>query len=208
MSALEWILKHKVVAILRGVKPAHMQKVVQSLYDGGITVVEITLNSEDAIPQIANLSKEYGGRMLIGAGTVLDQEGAATAKEAGASFLISPGFDEGVVTYAKENGLVSIPGAYTPTEILRAHKAGADIVKIFPVSDASYLKNVAAPLDRIRMMPTGGINTTNIYDFRKAGAAAFGIGSALVSKADIITDAYLHDITEKARRFTQAVASF
>ncbi len=208
MSALEWILKHKIVAILRGVKPANMQSVVQSLYDGGITVLEITLNSEDAVPQIAKLSREFGEKMLIGAGTVLDREGAAAAKEAGASFLISPGFDEGVVAYAKENGLVSIPGAFTPTEILRAHKAGADIVKIFPVSDASYLKNVAAPLDHIRMMPTGGINTTNIYDFRKAGAAAFGIGSALVSKADSVTDAYLQDITEKARTFTQAVASF
>lgn len=207
MNALEWILEKKIIAILRGVLPSNMLDVVQALHEGGVTVLEITLNSQDAISQIRKITEQYSGTMLIGAGTVLDMEGARAAKDAGAKFLISPGLDEKVVQFARDNNLVSIPGAYTPTEILRAHRAGADIVKIFPVSDPAYLKSVSAPLGHIKMMPTGGINTQNIHEFARAGAVAFGIGSALVSKHFIMDDDYLAGIRSRAEGFVRAAAS-
>lgn len=206
MKALEQILHHKIVAILRGVDPAHVKRVVEALYSGGVRVLEITLNSPGALQQIRELSREYHDKMLIGAGTVLDMDGARAARDAGAAFLISPGLDIDVVKYTRQHHLVSIPGAYTPTEIMHAHKAGADIVKIFPVNDAAYIRNVSAPLDHIRMMPTGGINTTNIHEFHKAGAVAFGIGSALVGKTSVIDENYLSGITEKAKTLVTAVS--
>lgn len=208
MSSLDWILKEKLVAILRGVDPEHLQVVVDALYAGGITVVELTLNSADALPQIAKLAARYENRMLIGAGTVLDLSDVKGAADAGARFIISPGFDEEVVKFTLQKNLVSIPGAYTPTEIMRAYKAGADIVKIFPVNNAEYVKSVAAPLNKVRMMPTGGINTFNIQEFNSAGAVAFGIGSALVHKTARVDDAYLDNIISKAKALKTAVASF
>jgi 2-dehydro-3-deoxyphosphogluconate aldolase/(4S)-4-hydroxy-2-oxoglutarate aldolase len=208
MSPLNWILKEKLVAILRGVPAADMNEVVQALFDGGIRVLEITLNSEDALNLIANIENRFRGRMLVGAGTVLDARAAESAAAAGAHFLISPGFDPDVVSFAKSSGLVAIPGAFTPTEILNAYRAGADIVKVFPVNNAEYIKNVAAPLNHIPLMPTGGINTKNIVEFSNAGAVAFGIGSALAPKTTSVDDAYLADIRQRAALLVSTVATF
>jgi 2-dehydro-3-deoxyphosphogluconate aldolase/(4S)-4-hydroxy-2-oxoglutarate aldolase len=208
MPPLEWILKEKLVAILRGVNPHDMNRIVEALYAGGIRVLEITLNTDSATELIAGLSATYKHRMLIGAGTVIDVDGAERAHRSGAAFLISPGFDADVVRYAKQHSLVSIPGAFTATEIMTAHKAGADIVKIFPVNNAEYIRNVSAPLNHVRMMPTGGINTTNIHEFSKAGAVAFGVGSALVSKATSVNASYLAEITRKAEELVAAVSKF
>lgn len=207
MHTLDWILEKKIVAILRGVEPAAVSRVAEALYEGGISVLEITLNSNNAINQIAQLSEKFNDKMLIGAGTVLDVNDAQAAFDAGAKFLISPGFDAEVVKFAKQHGLVSIPGAYTPTEIMNAHKAGADIVKLFPISNAEYLKNVRAPLNHIRFMPTGGINTNNLHEFHKAGGVAFGIGSALVDKTANADEKYFQHIKEKAKAFAATVAS-
>lgn len=208
MSTLDQILQYKIVAILRGADPAHLSKIADALYEGGIRVLEITMNSKDAIKQISGLSRSHGKKMLIGAGTVLNVNDASAALDAGALFLISPGLDVEVVDFTKRNGLVSIPGAYTATEVMHADRAGADIVKVFPVSSADYIKNLHAPLDKIRLMPTGGINTDNIDKFSKAGAVAFGIGSALVDKNFSDDDNYYNLLTEKARAFVKSVASF
>ena len=151
------------------------------------------------------LSERLKDRMLVGAGTVLDAASAEAAMEGGAQFIISPSFDAETVRLTKERGRVSIPGAFTATEIVAAHRAGGDLVKVFPASSPQYIKDLKGPLDHIPMMPTGGVTLENIADFQKAGGVAFGIGSALVDTKQKITPAYLDALTEKAARFLQAV---
>jgi 2-dehydro-3-deoxyphosphogluconate aldolase/(4S)-4-hydroxy-2-oxoglutarate aldolase len=205
MSALSHILQYKIVAILRGVAPGDVVPVAKALYAGGIRVLEVTLNSKAALSQIEELAAAAGPGMLIGAGTVLDVHGAREAMQAGATFLISPIVDAAVITFAKDQNLVSIPGAYTATEIVQAQRWGGDIIKVFPVTGPEYIKALSAPLPHIRLMPTGGVNLQNINEFSQAGAAAFGVGSALVKNADRVDETYLTGLTEKARRFVQAI---
>lgn len=204
-SSLSEILQHKIVAILRGVPRNKVFDVANALYDGGIRVLEITLNSEDAVSQIEQLSNSVGDKMLVGAGTVLDVAGARDVIKAGARFLISPTVDVEVTKLAKDHDLVSIPGAYTATEIYLAHKTGGDIIKVFPVSDPAYIKGLLGPLNGIRLMPTGGVNLQNIKPFSGAGAVAFGVGSSLVHAVPQIDEAYLHSLTKKAKEFVQAL---
>ena len=204
MSALNQILEHKIVAILRGVFPGDVLPVAHALYEGGIRVVEVTLNSAQALSQIEQLSRQMHDRMLVGAGTVLDAAGVKDAAGAGARFIISPNVDADVIQCTKDHQLVSIPGAYTATEVCLANKYGGDIIKIFPVPDAAYLKSLLAPLNHMRLMATGGVNISNIRQFKEAGAVAFGIGSSLVH-AGTINDAYLSSLTEKARLLVAAL---
>ncbi len=200
MSALSHILEHKIVAILRGMPPAELVNIATALHQGGVRVLEVTLNSPGALPAISELNRLFKDRLLIGAGTVLDANNAHDAIAAGASFLISPTTDPEVIRIAKSAGVVSIPGAFTPTEILAAHKLGADIVKVFPAPDAAYIKNIRGPLDQVRLMPTGGIHAGNIKAYAEAGAVAFGIGSSLVnSKADL-NESYYAELTASAQR--------
>ncbi|MGN6353743.1 MAG: bifunctional 4-hydroxy-2-oxoglutarate aldolase/2-dehydro-3-deoxy-phosphogluconate aldolase [Parafilimonas sp.] len=205
MTSLSQIFEHKIVAILRGMPPAEITNIANALYDGGIRLLEITLNSEDALPAIEQLNHEFKNKMLIGAGTVIDEKDANNAIAAGAAFLISPSLDTQVIKAAKDAGIVSIPGAFTPTEIVAAHKNGADIIKIFPCLNADYVKNILAPLNFIKVMPTGGIDASNIQTFAKTGAVAFGIGSALVSSKATVNKAYLETITAKAKQLVAAL---
>ena len=207
MSALSHILEHKVVAILRGMPPAELVNIATALYDGGIRILEITLNSPGALPGISELNHLFKHRLLIGAGTVLDAKDALDAIAAGAEFLISPTTDPKVIRIAKDAGVVSIPGAYTPTEILAAHNLGADIVKVFPAPDAAYIKNIRGPLDQVRLMPTGGIDAGNIKSFAEAGALAFGIGSSLVNSKATINDNYYPELTARAQRLISSLNS-
>ena len=128
MSTLDGIIQHKIVAILRGVKPKDVLNVVSALYEGGIRLVEVTLNSQDPFSQIETVNHEFGNKMLVGAGTVLDTASAKMAIKSGARFLISPVVDADVIRIARENQVVSIPGAYTATEIFFAHKSVGDII--------------------------------------------------------------------------------
>jgi 2-dehydro-3-deoxyphosphogluconate aldolase / (4S)-4-hydroxy-2-oxoglutarate aldolase len=205
MTLLSRLLDYKIVAIIRGIEPDIILPVVQALYDGGIRAVEITLNTPHAYSMISTTVNAFNERMLIGAGTVLDPAGASMAIDAGAQFIISPSLDVETISCAKERGAISIPGAYTATEIVTAYKMGADIVKVFPASNPQYIKDLLAPLYPIPLMPTGGVNLQNIQEFAKAGAVAFGIGSSLVPSS--LTKAALNtnDITEKARQFLQAL---
>lgn len=205
MISLSQIFEHKIVAILRGMPPSEITNIANALYDGGIRLLEITLNSDDALPAIEQLNHEFKNKMLIGAGTVIDEKDAQNAIAAGAAFLISPSLDTQVIKAAKDAGIVSIPGAFTPTEIVAAHKNGADIIKIFPCLNADYVKNILAPLNFIKVMPTGGIDASNIQTFAKTGAVAFGIGSALVSSKATVNKAYLETITAKAKQLVAAL---
>ncbi len=205
MKALHYILQYKIIAIIRGVKPKDVLPIVASLHEGGIKIVEITLNSEDALELISKLSSVMKNKMLIGAGTVLDVKSAKAAAKHGAQFIISPSLDINVVKFANQKKLVSIPGAFTATEIVEAHKAGADIVKVFPAPSPRYIKDLQGPLSHIRMMPTGGINLENIDQFKKAGAVAFGVGSSLINTEAQIIKESLRQLSQKANQFVEMI---
>lgn len=205
MTPLKQILQHKIVAILRGFPAGDVMNIATALYDGGIRLIEITLNSDEALHLIRKVSIEFENRMLVGAGTVLTVKDARSAIDAGAKFLISPTLDIDVIKTAKDNAIVSIPGAYTPTEIFTAYKNGADIIKIFPVQTPGYLKQVLAPLNQVLLMPTGGIDVNNIGAYEKAGACSFGIGSSLVSNKEEMNELYFQNITAKAKHFVEAI---
>lgn len=207
MSTLSQILEHKIIAIIRGANPADVLKIAEALYKGGIRILEVTMNSAQPLTVIKELNDKFGDRMIIGAGTVLDVESAKKAVAAGAGFILSPIVDAEVIKIAKSLGVVNIPGAYTATEIYYAYKNGADIVKVFPATSPSYLKDIAGPLPQIPLLPTGGVTLENIKEFKKAGAVGFGIGSALVNTKEEVTSEYLTKLTAKAQEFVKAVNS-
>jgi 2-dehydro-3-deoxyphosphogluconate aldolase / (4S)-4-hydroxy-2-oxoglutarate aldolase len=176
---------------------------------GGISVFEITMTIPDAPAVIRALRSRFGERALIGAGTVLDAADARTCIEAGAEFVVSPGFDAATIAAAHEAGVAAMPGALTPTEVITAWKAGADVVKIFPASamgGASYLRALKGPLPQVKLMPTGGVNINTAREFLTAGAVALGVGSELVDIAALKEDR-AHVLTESAREFVTAVAA-
>lgn len=205
MNTLSQIKEHKLIAIIRGANPNDVIKIAEALYAGGVRLLEITMNSEAALEVIEKTAKAMVGRMTIGAGTVLDAETAKKAVKAGAHFILSPTVSKKTIKVSKELGVVSIPGAYTPTEIFKAYSYGGDIIKVFPASDPSYIKNVMGPLSHIPMLPTGGVNLENIQEFKKLGVVGYGIGSSLVDTKKEVTDQYLSELTEKARRYVEAV---
>lgn len=205
MTTLEQILTHKIVAILRGADPVDVLAIANALYEGGVRCLEITLNSPNAFAVIESIAKKMGGGMLVGAGTVLDATSANAAIAAGAKFIISPVTNFETIRKTKDLGAVSIPGAFTPTEIFNAYTAGGDIIKVFPgTSGPGFIKEVLAPLPHIPLMPTGGISLENMGEFKKAGAVAFGIGKSLVDTRHKINETYLQNIITNARLFMLA----
>lgn len=211
-TVLEWIEREKVVAIVRGVEPEQCRAVAQALYSGGIRLMEITYNQkapetwQATADAIGALAKEYEGRMFVGAGTVTSPELVEMTAKAGGAFIISPDTDVDVIRKTRELGLVSMPGAMTPSEIKTAHNAGADFVKLFPVGNlgASYLKAVKAPLSHIKMMAVGGVNEENAADFLKAGAVGLGVGGNLAKKAWIEAGEF-EKLTAAAKALVEAV---
>jgi len=206
MSTAERIFEHKIIAIMRGFDPADVLKITQALFDGGIRILEITMNSENPLGLIEQITATMGDKMLIGAGTVLDTASAEAAVKAGAKFILSPIVDPEVIRTAKNLGAVMIPGAYTPTEIAMGYKAGGDIIKVFPATTPAYIKNVLAPLPHIPLLPTGGVNLDNIQAYLQAGAVGMGIGSSLVNPSKPVTGEYLLALTETAKKYTAAIA--
>lgn len=206
MTVLSQILEHRIVAIIRGANPGDVLKIAKALYEGGVKVLEVTFNSPNALAVVKDLSDKMGNELLTGMGTVLDATTANAAITAGAKFIISPSFNNETIQATKKLGAVSIPGAFTPTEIVNAFNAGGDIIKIFPASsNVNYIKEVRAPLSHIPLMPTGGITLENIKEFQNAGAVAFGIGTALVNTKEKVTAEYLKQLSEKASQFVGAV---
>ncbi|HTR31111.1 MAG TPA: bifunctional 4-hydroxy-2-oxoglutarate aldolase/2-dehydro-3-deoxy-phosphogluconate aldolase [Puia sp.] len=204
MTPLEQILRYKIVAILRGCEPERVPDIADALVNGGVRLLEVTLNSRDAFEVIRKLADTMSDRLLVGAGTVTTPEEAEIAIDAGARFVLSPVFDPDTIRVTKELGAVSIPGAFTATEIMAAWRNGADIVKVFPASiGAAYLSNLRGPLPQIRLMPTGGVNLHNIREFRAAGAVAYGIGSALVPAGQETNTEALERLRLRAIEYTK-----
>jgi len=174
---------------------------------GGIPIVEVTMTVPGAIGVIEELTRTMDGEVLIGAGTVLSAETAARCLEAGADFLVSPGFDLETVKLANRAGSLIMAGALTPTEVITAWKAGSDFVKIFPcgnVGGPGYIKALKAALPQIPMVPTGGVNLTTAAQFLAAGASALGIGGELIS-ASALKAGDLQAITAAARQYVAIV---
>ena len=195
-----------VVAVLRLPSTQVLPDIARALVAGGVLAVEVTMTTPGAIEGIAKLSKEMGDTAIIGVGTVLDAQTCREAIDAGAKYVVSPGFDEAVHSAAKGRGALSFPGAMTPTEILRAWAAGADIVKVFPSTalGPGYFRDVLAPLPHIKLMPTGGVDVKNVGDWIRAGAVCVGAGSNLVPKEAIAKKDW-GAITATAKAFIEAV---
>jgi 2-dehydro-3-deoxyphosphogluconate aldolase / (4S)-4-hydroxy-2-oxoglutarate aldolase len=180
---------------------------VEAVTAGGIPIAELTMTVPGAIDVIAELVRKLGEDVIIGAGTVLDAQTAQRCIDAGAQFIVSPGFDLETVKLAKSLGTLVMAGALTPTEVIAAWKAGSDFVKIFPcgnVGGAKYIKALKGPLPQVPMIPTGGVNLATAADFIRAGAAALGIGSELVSSTALQSGDSL-EITRTARRYLAAI---
>jgi 2-dehydro-3-deoxyphosphogluconate aldolase/(4S)-4-hydroxy-2-oxoglutarate aldolase len=198
-----------IVPVIRAPTPELALLACEAILAGGISVFEITMTIPDAPAVIRALRNRLGDKALIGAGTVLDATDARACIEAGAEFVVSPGFDAATIAAAHEAGIAAMPGALTPTEVIAAWKAGADVVKIFPCSalgGASYLRALKGPLPQVKLMPTGGVNIKTAGDFLAAGAVALGVGSELVDIA-AVKDDRAHVLTERAREFVAAVAA-
>ena len=213
-QTIQAIEKEKLIVIVRGVEREYLIPLAEAMYAGGIRLMEITYDAsgktsdEVTAENIALLAKHFGERMLIGAGTVLTEKQASLTKNAGGSFIISPNTDVNVIRMTKTLGMVSIPGALTPTEAQTAHLAGADFVKLFPLDamGAEYLKAISAPLSHIKFLAVGGINLDNMAKYQKAGAKGFGIGSNIVNK-QWLREGNLGEITALAKAYVSAVSN-
>ena len=209
-EVIQAILENKIIAIVRGIEPKLAVRVAEALYEGGIKLIEITFNQSDndsfidTVNAIQALKTAMAGKMYVGAGTVLTEEQLELAYRAGAEFIISPDSDENIIRKTREKGLVSIPGAYTGTEIKKASVAGADFVKIFPCMSASYLKALKAPLSHIKMLAVGGVGVANAAEFMEAGASGIGVGGLLVNK-EWIQNGEFEKITNTAKELIQQV---
>jgi 2-dehydro-3-deoxyphosphogluconate aldolase / (4S)-4-hydroxy-2-oxoglutarate aldolase len=206
MDIKKKLLNSGVIAVIRHANKENILPVVSALRAGGIIGIEITVENEGGFEAISACRDAFDD-IALGAGTVLSIESAKRAIESGATFIFSPILSEEVVKYSKEQGVLSIPGCYSPTEIYHAVLWGADMVKIFPASNLgpSYIKNIRAPLPAIPMVVTGGIDLHNLSDFIKASADAVGIGSQLVDMKKAHLEGYLELVTENAKKFIAAV---
>ncbi|CAN7612890.1 bifunctional 4-hydroxy-2-oxoglutarate aldolase/2-dehydro-3-deoxy-phosphogluconate aldolase [Peribacillus frigoritolerans] len=208
MNTLTHIFENKIISIVRGAKPEDTLKIAKALRDGGVRLIEITLNSPNALESIELISQELGEEMVVGAGTVLDPETARAALLAGSKFILSPTVHLETIKMTKRYGAVSIPGAFTPTEILTAYENGGDIIKVFPASvGPNYFKDIRGPLSHIPLLPTGGVTLDNITEFQKVGVVGFGIGSSLVDAKQEVNEKYLTALTQKAKSFVSAIRS-
>jgi len=203
---LNTVIQEGIVAVIRAPNSELLVDVAEALLAGGITVMEITFTVPQATQVLEEMVKRVGDRALVGAGTILDPETARTAILHGAEFLVSPATNLDVIRMAHRYDKLVMPGAHTPTEVLTAWEAGADVIKIFPsdISGPTHLKALRGPLPQVLMMPTGGVNLDTAADFLKAGACALGIGSSLVEK-DAVASGNLERIETLARQYVQIV---
>ena len=195
-----------IVAIIRANSANELIDAAAAIHEGGVSVIEVTMTTPNALQVISDVSSTYGDSVLVGAGSVLDAETARAVMLAGAEFIVSPVTKADVIEICNRYGKVVIPGAFTPTEILAAWEAGADYVKVFPSSGvgASYIKDVKAPLPHIPLVPTGGINAENAAEFIAAGATALGVGSSLVNN-QLIESGQFGSLTERAKKLSAEV---
>ena len=190
-----------VVAVIRMKEPDKLRAVVDALMEGGVKALEVTMTVPGAIDLIAKLAPTLPAGFLLGAGTVTDADTARRAISAGAQFVVGPVFRPEVIAACHDLDVAAMPGCFSPTEILTAWEAGADVVKVFPATalGPGYLKDVRGPLPQVKLMPTGGVTVENAGDWIKAGAVAVGAGTALVDPKAIASGDFAV-ITEKAKR--------
>ncbi len=214
-QVLQLIEEYKLIAIVRGTTPEQCGLIAKALYDGGIRLMEITY--DQTAPQswqatarvIGKLREEYKGRMLIGAGTVINLEQVEMTFKEGGCFIISPDTDPAIIKRTRALDMVSIPGAFTSSEIKTAYEAGADYVKVFPADSlgVGYIKAIRAPLGYIKMLAVGGINEKNLKAYLDVGILGAGIGGNLVNRKWIAAGEF-EKITEMARTLTEVVAEY
>lgn len=211
-QALSLIKKTKLVAILRGVPVEQALDVAKALYEGGVRTLEFTFDHDDPdyiahnCTRIRAVKEAFGEEMLVGCGTALTVQEVEASVAAGGQLVISPNVDVQVITRSKELCAISMPGALTPTEIVTAYNAGADIVKLFPAGDlgVAYIKAVRGPLGYIPMSAVGGVRPENIADFLNVGVCGFGVGGELVKK-EFLRNGDMAALTRRAQMFVQAI---
>ena len=205
-SIVAAIERARVVAVIRIKDPARLESVAMALIEGGVTAMEITMTVPGAVDLIRGLAPRMPAGFLLGAGTVVDADTASKVIDAGAQFIVSPVFRPDVVARCRQHNVATLPGCFSPTEILAAWDAGADIVKVFPATalGPQYIKDVLAPLPQVKLMPTGGITLENAGNWIRAGAVAVGAGSSLLD-AQAIADGRFDIITNNARRIVSSV---
>ena len=215
MNKLDFIKKHKLVAIARKIAPGSIVRVAQAVYSGGIRCLEITFDQaspsciEDTAFSIASVKKTLGDDVCVGAGTVVTIEQVKAAQDAGADFVLSPDTNPLVVAETKRLGMVSVPGAMTPTEIMHAYNSGADIVKVFPAGflGLDYYKAVRAPINHVPLMAVGGIDETNVASFLEAGYCSCGIGSNIMKNA-LIEEGKYEALASLAEKFVKSCKAY
>jgi 2-dehydro-3-deoxyphosphogluconate aldolase/(4S)-4-hydroxy-2-oxoglutarate aldolase len=195
-----------VVAVIRAKSKDQLLDLSAALIDGGVIAIEVTMSTPDAIAGIRMLSDRLGDRGIVGVGTVLDVKTARDAIDAGAKFVVSPVFDPEVVAATLKAGVISIPGAFSPTEVYRVHCSGADVVKVFPATTLGpgYFKDLLAPMPMLKLTPTGGVDAANAGDWIRAGAVFIGAGSSLVTK-DALAKNDWSSVPANAKAFISAV---
>lgn len=208
MDVKDLILRDKVIVIARRIYGDTLLKLADAMCSGGIHLMELTFDQSDSecidktASSVARLNARFGGDMLFGAGTVITPQQVDAAYQAGCKYIISPNTDLDVINATKAHGLVSIPGAMTPSEILAAHKAGADFVKLFPTGylGLPYIKDIRAPISHVKLIATGGVTEDNFGAFLDAGMVAAGISGRLTDKACIESGDY-EELTRRAKAF-------
>jgi 2-dehydro-3-deoxyphosphogluconate aldolase/(4S)-4-hydroxy-2-oxoglutarate aldolase len=203
---LQRVLDCGIVAVVRFSDPNPLVNVVKALAEGGVTVAEVTFTVPNALDVIREAKRQLGERVLLGAGTVLDSETARAAILAGAEFLVAPNLNLEVIKLCRRYDKLVMPGAFTPTEVVTAWEAGADIVKVFPadVVGPAFFKALRGPLPQVKLMPTGGVDLTTAAEFLKAGAVCLGVGGQLVDPK-LVAAGEFAKITDLARKYVAIV---
>ena len=212
-SIIKAVENEKIVVIVRGVKREKLIPLAEAMYNGGIRLMELTydltgkIRDSETADRIAMLADHFAGRMMIGAGTVVNEEQVILTAKAGGGFIISPDTYRSVIEKTREMSLVSMPGALTPTEVQSAHRFGADFVKLFPVSNLGieYVKAIKAPLSNIKLLAVGGITLDSMGDYLRAGISGFGIGSNIIDKVALEAGDF-DKISDLARKYKEAVS--
>lgn len=201
------IKENKIIAVIRLRETDKLKKVVDSLLNGGIKIIELTMTIPNAIEQINKISEEFINDALIGAGSVLNSKTAKDVIDAGAKFVASPIFNEEVISLVHSYELPMIPGCFTPTEIINAHNHQADFIKVFPADNlgTSFIKSILAPMPQLKLIPTGGVTIDNAKDWLKAGCIAVGIGSALID-SNLINNNNYTQLTENSKKIVQNIS--
>jgi 2-dehydro-3-deoxyphosphogluconate aldolase/(4S)-4-hydroxy-2-oxoglutarate aldolase len=211
-NIIKSVNEEKLVVIVRGIERDKLIPLAEAMFLGGVRLLEITysadgkVSDEETADRIKMLADHFNGKMFIGAGTVLTEKQVELTAKAGGGFIISPDVCPEIIKKTRELGLVSMPGALTPTEIMTAHKAGADFVKVFPAGNlgVDYVKSVKAPLSHIKMLAVGGINLDSIPEYKKIGISGFGLSSNIIDKKKV-DEGDFAAITALAKKYVELI---